>query len=111
MTRCVADKWYGENGSLTLYLSAFGHADYDENGKDIVCSAVSSLCTSLANTLLKYGVPKECIRMKEGNFLVNAYIVENHSYCEGAFDMAVIGLRQIAEEYPENVFCASGVSH
>ena len=111
MTRCGAEKWHEDNGNLTLYLSAFGHADYAESGKDIVCSAVSSLCTAFANTLLGYGVPKSCIRMKEGNFLVKAYIVENHKLCEGAFDMAVTGLRGIAEEYPDYVFCASGVSH
>ena len=111
MTRCAAEKIHIGNGRLMLSLYVKGHANYADNGKDIVCSAVSSLCTAFANTLLGYGVPKSCIRMKEGNFLVKAYIVENHKLCEGAFDMAVTGLRGIAEEYPDYVFCASGVSH
>ena len=111
MTRCVADKWHEDDGSLSIYLSAFGHADYAEHGKDIVCSAVSSLCTSFANTLLKYGVPMAAIRMKEGNFFVSAYITENQQKCEGAYDMVVEGLSEIAEKYPDHVFMASGVSH
>lgn len=111
MTRCVADKWYGEDGNLTLYLSVFGHANYAESGKDIVCSAVSSLCTAFANTLLQYGVPKVCIRLEDGNVFVNAYIKENHHYCEGAYDMVTMGLSQISEQYPDHVFFASGVSH
>ena len=109
MTRCVADKWYEEDGRLCFYLSAFGHANYAEEGKDIVCSAVSALCTSLANTLLQYGVPKAAIRVEEGNFFVSANLTVNQHKCEGAFDVAVLGLTMISEQYPNNVFLASGV--
>ena len=111
MTRCVADRWYWENGEITLYLSVFGHADYAETGKDIVCSAVSCLCTSLANTLIEYGVPKECFRLQEGRFLLNALITKNTKLCEGAFDMASIGLKMIADQYPTHVFFVRGESH
>ena len=112
MTRCVADKWYESDGDLAIYLSALGHANYAEAGKDIVCAAVSSLCTAFANTLLQYGVPKISIRLKEGNFLVDAFITENKQQCEGAYDMVVTGLQMLAEQYPDHVFFAkSGWSH
>ena len=111
MTRCVADKWYEDDGSLTIYLSAFGHANYAEGGKDIVCSAVSALCTALANTFMLYGVPKATIRVKEGDFFLHTLITENKEKCEGAFDMTVVGLEMLAEQYPDNVFVASGVLH
>ena len=111
MTRCVADLCRKENGDLIMYLSAFGHADYAENGKDIVCSAVSSLCTALANTLLAYGVPKVSLRVKEGNFLVDACITENHGQCEGAYEMACTGLAMIADQFPDHVFFARGESN
>lgn len=111
MTRCVADKRYEEDGSLSIYLSAFGHADYAETGKDIVCAAVSALCTSLANTLLQYGVPKASIRVKEGDFFVNACILENQAQCEGAYDLTVCGLGMLMEQFPNHVFLASGVLH
>lgn len=111
MTRCAADKRHEEDGRLSIYLSAFGHANYAEGGKDIVCAAVSALCTALANTLVEYGVPKASIRMKEGDFLVNATIRRNQAQCEGAYDMAVMGLSMIAEKYPDHVFVGSGVLH
>ena len=111
MTRCVADKQYDDDGRLTIYLSAFGHADYAERGKDIVCAAVSSLCTSFANALVKNGVSYETIRVEAGNFLVSATITENKEKCEGAFDMTVLGLASLAEQYPSNIFLASGCLH
>ena len=111
MTKCVAGKRYEADGRLSLYLSAIGHANYAENGKDIVCSAVSCLCISCANTLIAAGVPAECFRMKEGSFHMSAILAENQQYAEGAFDTAVMGLSMIAEQYPDYVFFASGVSH
>ena len=111
MTKCVAEKHYPDCERLTLSLYVKGHANYAENGKDIVCSAVSCLCISLANTLLATGVDKRCFRMEEGSFYMSATIVENLAYAEGAFDTAVNGLQMIAERYPDHVMFASGVSH
>ena len=111
MTRCVAEKRPMDDGRLMLSLYVKGHANYAESGKDIVCSAVSCLCVSLANTLLATGVEKRCFRMEEGSFYMSATIVENHTYAEGAFDTAVNGLQMIAEQYPHHVRFTSGVSH
>lgn len=111
MTRCVVDKRWLDEGRLVLYFAVKGHANYAEAGKDIVCSAVSCLCVSLANALVSAGISSKCIRMKDGEFFIGATAVENQKYIEGAFDMAASGLRQIAEEYPTCVSFASGVSH
>ena len=111
MTACVAQKIGLDRDRLMLSLRVKGHANYGESGKDIVCSAVSCLCISLANTLLATGVDKRCIRMEDGSFYVSATIVENRAYAEGAFDMAVNGLQMIAEQYPNHVSFTSGVSH
>lgn len=111
MTRCVAAKCYEKDGRLSIYLSAFGHANYAERGKDIVCAAVSALCTSFANTLLEYGVPVAAFRVEDGNFFVSATIGSNRKKCEGAFDMAVMGLSMLEDQYPENIFLASGCLH
>ena len=110
MTKCVAEKHRlaGERLMLTLYVK--GHANYAESGKDIVCSAVSCLCISLANTMLAAGVEKRCFRMEDGSFYMSAAIAENQAYAEGAFDMAVNGLQMIAEQYPDHVTFQSGVS-
>ena len=111
MTKCVAEKHYlsGDRVMISLYVK--GHANYAESGKDIVCSAVSSLCISFANTLLAAGVEKRCFRIEDGSFYMSATIVEKQQYAVGAFDMAVNGLRMIAEQYPDHVTFTSGVSH
>ena len=111
MTYCVADKRYREDGKLDIYLSVSGHADYAEHGEDIVCSAVSSLCVSLANTISQAGVPGASINVSPGLFVVNAVVEENRKYIEGAFDMALTGMKSISEQYPDHVFFSSGVSH
>lgn len=111
MTRCVAEKRDLGDDRLILSLYVKGHANYAESGKDIVCSAVSCLCISFANTLLAAGVEKKHFRMEDGVFYVSATIAENRAYAEGAFDMAVNGLQMIAEQYPHHVSFTSGVSH
>ncbi len=40
-----------ERDGRVLELNATGHADYDEYGKDIVCSAVSAILTGGCNAL------------------------------------------------------------
>ena len=113
MTRCVAQKIRLDYDRIMLTLNVKGHANYAENGKDIVCSAVSCLCISLANTLLAIGVEKRNFRMEDGDFYMSAVIAEyaNVKYAEGAFDTAVNGLQMIAEQYPSFVVFESGVSH
>ena len=111
MTKCVAEKRHLDRDWLVLSLYVKGHANYAETGKDIVCSAVSCLCVSLANTLLAIGVDKRFFIMEEGSFYMNATIVEKCDYAEGVFDTAVNGLQMIAEQYPDHVTFASGVSH
>ena len=41
-----------KKGSYYEKISILGHAMYDEYGKDIVCSAVSSIVTTTVNGIL-----------------------------------------------------------
>ena len=41
-----------KNGTNYTKVSVLGHAMYDEYGKDIVCSAVSSIVTTTVNGLM-----------------------------------------------------------
>ena len=103
MTVIKYRKSRSKEGMLSLYLSAKGHADYDVHGKDIVCSAVSCLCISLANTLMYSGCDRRAVRLAAGAICMDVIVTDNEQYAEGAFDMAVIGLKMIALQYPENV--------
>ena len=92
---------YRKDGS-SHFLKLTGHADYAEHGEDIVCAGASSLVYSLLGWL-------------ENNSEDMTYTVSDvHSgnveiTCEGgeraatAFEMAAIGLLQLADSYPDHV--------
>ena len=80
-----------------------GHAGYSKVGEDVVCSGVSAIVYSLLGFLhnlsdkenrLTASVEKgECIVFWRGN----------GKAVEAGFQMAVIGLAQLAQKYPEHV--------
>ena len=45
-----------------------GHSDYEESGKDIVCSAVSSIVITTVNAILK--IDKDSLEYVQGNNLI-----------------------------------------
>lgn len=111
MTRCIARKFDGVDGETVLFLSAVGHADFGEHGKDIVCAAVSCLCLSFANAMCGIEDAEVESEVADGRFYFSAHIKERKEYAEGVFDMAVTGLKLIADQYPDHVSLKSGVSH
>ena len=83
-------------------LSIYGHAGYDNEGRDIICSAVSAIAYALlgfleneANDTSDYDYMTE-----SGKLCVTADTSER---VDAAFDMALIGLAQIARQYPDYV--------
>ena len=78
-----------------------GHAMYDDYGKDIVCSACSSIVTttvngvlSLNNESLSYQVSKDGMTIEVNNFdEVTQILVGN----------MVSLLKELEENYPENI--------
>ncbi|WP_337221629.1 ribosomal-processing cysteine protease Prp, partial [Vibrio cholerae] len=49
-------------------LEITGHAGFAESGKDIVCSAVSSIGTGLLNAI-DIMCPEDCVLIKEDNLI------------------------------------------
>lgn len=83
-----------------LYI--YGHAGFDSEGKDIVCSAVSAIGWALlgflennANDTSEYAYLSD-----SGKLAICAFASE---VVDAAFDMALIGLMQIAKKYPDYV--------
>lgn len=85
------------------YVKSVGHAGYDEPGKDIVCSAVSTLIQSFAMVAGDY--------QDKGEALIRRLIIDDalchievdSSSLASAFDMLKVGLESIADSYPKNV--------
>ena len=83
-------------------LMISGHAGYDSGGRDIICSAVSSIAYALLGFLEnEANGASDCDYMTESGLLgVTAAASER---VDVAFEMALIGLRQIELQYPDYV--------
>lgn len=86
----------GDEHRLTLK----GHAGYSTNGNDIVCSAVSSLVYALLGWLENNSEDVEWSNtfVESGDVSITCY---GGARTTVAFDMAAIGLEQIAMTYPD----------
>lgn len=88
----------GEGHSLVMN----GHAGYAQSGDDIVCAGASSIVFALLGWLENHPEEYDFLNtdVHSGDVLVA---------CEGgertavAFEMAAIGLLQLADKYPDHV--------
>ena len=97
-----------------FYLSAEGHAGYDEPGKDIICAGVSSVTMALLNILLNdethdkaEAETKFKLDVKNGQVMIRSSPILAAKFdrlkVRAYFKMAVIGLQALADEYPEHI--------
>lgn len=82
-------------------VSIVGHADYDEPGKDIVCSSVSSIVTTTVNAILIFD--KKTIKYKVSEGLVKIDIIESDDTTRKLIDNMVNLLSELSTDYPKNI--------
>ena len=83
-------------------ISILGHADYDDYGKDIVCSSVSSIVTTTVNGI--YEIDNTYLNvetMKEGNMIIT--ILKEDKICDKLINNMLSLLSELEESYPENI--------
>ena len=92
---------------ITLELSVNGHAGHGEKGKDIVCSAVSTLFYTLGKALLQSSsmlYEEPFIKEEDGEGYIVCHPKEEY---EGniarTYWTILIGMQMIADHYPKNV--------
>ena len=81
-------------------LIVSGHAGFDVTGKDIVCSAISSVCYALLGYLENYASVTSEYYTASGSLTVTA---DRSPEVDAVFDMTVIGLQQIQKQYPRYI--------
>lgn len=91
-----------------MFLESKGHAGSDEAGKDIVCAAISVLTQTLVNALREERDIEFDFDIEEEQGLlrvsgIRCWGVVSRKRAEDYFRMTVIGLRAIAQNYPEYV--------
>ena len=84
-----------------------GHAGYAEEGKDIVCSAVSAMLITLAQVIENMALT-ECngevfTELLPGKVYIYCQCARGNQKVRDAFEFVNVGLRMIAEQYPDYV--------
>lgn len=78
-----------------------GHADYDEVGRDIVCSSVSTMVTTTVNAILIFGEKTIEYEVKEG--LVKIDIIKEDDTTKKLIDNLIKLLEDLSNDYPKNI--------
>ena len=87
-------------------LEIYGHAQYAEYGKDIVCAGVSALAETAVLGLEKIAGIKPKLKKQEGYFVLR--LPKNMSSEEALkasliLETIFLGLEDIAKSYPSNI--------
>lgn len=80
-------------------FSCIGHADYDHAGRDIVCSAISILCSALVLSIVELGYDAH---VENGDVRV---MIDDYDTAElkAVFRTVMNGFNLLAEQYPTNL--------
>jgi uncharacterized protein YsxB (DUF464 family) len=93
-----------------LSVSIQGHAEYtEEPDKDIVCSAISALATTLGNAVDNLGAVVE-LKITPGDVVIVASAKNGTKYNELLliYEVIVAGLQMLEMQYPENINVSIG---
>ena len=80
-------------------IKAFGHAEYDDYGKDIICAAVSVLIINAANSLEKF--TNDLIMAETHEDGTTEILLKEHPSKETVLliDSLILGLEGIRNQY------------
>lgn len=78
-----------------------GHAGYDDYGKDIVCSSVSSITITTVNAILMFDKNYISYNEKKDNFEI--VINENNNITNKLIDNMINLLTELSQDYPKNI--------
>ena len=78
-----------------------GHAGYDDYGKDIVCSSVSSITITTVNAILMFDKNYISYNEKKDNFEI--IINENNDITNKLIQNMINLLTELSQDYPKNI--------
>lgn len=90
-----------KEGALFRKVRILGHAMYDDYGKDIVCSAVSSIVTTSVNGILS--LKKESISYLVSKQGMDITIKSDDRTTQILIRNMINLLKELAKNYPDNV--------
>lgn len=87
--------------NLIENISIKGHAEYDESGKDIVCSAVSSIAITTINGIIK--MDATCITYKESDGYINIDVLKHNDVSDILISNMIDLLKELEHQYPQYI--------
>ena len=88
-----------ENDKYIEEISINGHAMYDDFGKDIVCSSVSSIVITTVNAIER--IDKDSISYTEVPFSLR--VIKESELTNILLENMISLLKELGSQYPENI--------
>ena len=82
-------------------IEIHGHSGYDVIGKDIVCSAVSSIVTTTINGILS--INNDALKYSYKNDVMTIEIIKRDNVCDKLINNMIELLTSLAKDYPKNI--------
>jgi len=82
-------------------IEIIGHSNYDTLGKDIVCSAVSSIVTTTINGIIS--IDEKSISYKYLNDKMTINIIKKDEITNKLINNMLDLLKSLANDYPKNI--------
>ena len=92
---------FNYNNDIFISFEIKGHADYDDYGKDIVCSSVSSITITTVNAILMFDKNYISYNEKKDNFEI--IINENNEVTNKLIQNMINLLTELSQDYPKNI--------
>ena len=87
-------------------ISIKGHSMYDDFGRDIVCSAVSSIVITTVNGILK--IDKNSIKVNQDDG-IEIEVLKKDKVTLSLIDNMLEELKELESKYPKNIKVKEGV--
>ena len=82
-------------------IELHGHSGYDIVGKDIVCSAVSSIVTTTINGILS--INRDALKYSYKNDIMTIEIINRDDICDKLINNMIDLLISLSRDYPKNI--------
>ena len=92
---------YEVKDDLYVSLNVSGHANYDDIGKDIVCSSVSSIVTTTINAVIS--IDNDAIYYEYNHDKMLIILKKNDEITIKLIDNMVDLLKSLMKDYPKNI--------
>ena len=90
-------KVYVSNEKIEIH----GHSGYDVIGKDIVCSAVSSIVTTTINGILS--INNDALKYSYNNDIMTIEIINRDDITDKLINNMIDLLKDLSKDYPKNI--------